>query len=79
MRLLRRLWIRAWPRAKPSAEFGETSERLNRLLEAIFLREKARVVQGGYPFGISVIAVAEKPAKPAGDAGDARAPGGTAQ
>jgi SAM-dependent methyltransferase len=60
MRLLRRLWVRAWPRTEPSAEFGKSSGPLDRLLEAIFSSEKQRVLRGGYPFGISVLAIGEK-------------------
>ena len=60
MRLLRRIWLRAWPSSKPSTEFGATAEPLNRLLQATLSAEKSRVVQGGYPFGVSVICVAQK-------------------
>jgi SAM-dependent methyltransferase len=60
MRLLRRIWLRVWPWSKPSTEFGATPEPLNRLLEATLGAEKSRVVAGGYPFGVSVICVAQK-------------------
>ena len=60
MRLLRRIWLRVSPSAEPSTEFGSTSEPLNRLLEATLGAEKSRVVKGGYPFGVSVICVAQK-------------------
>ena len=58
-RLMRRGWLRVWPWAKPSTEFGATAEPMNRLLEAIFIAEKSRVVRGGFPFGVSVICVAQ--------------------
>ncbi len=60
MRVLRRIWLRVSPWSKPSTEFGATVWPLNRLLEATFCAEKSRVVQGGYPFGTSVICVAQK-------------------
>ncbi len=46
--------------SKPSPEFGATAEPLNRLFEATLCAEKSRVVRGGYPFGVSVICVAQK-------------------
>ncbi len=60
MRLLRRIRLRVWPWSKRSTEFGATAEPLNRLFAAILCAEKSRVVQGGYPFGVSVICVAQK-------------------
>ncbi len=60
MRLLRRSWLRVWPWSKPATEFGATAQPLNRLFAAILCAEKSRVVRGGYPFGVSVICVAQK-------------------
>lgn len=60
MRLLRRSWLRVWPWSKPSPEFGVTPQPLNRLFEATLCAEKSRVVRGGYPFGVSVICVAQR-------------------
>ena len=60
MRLLRRIWLRVWPSSEPSTEFGSTAEPLNRLLQATLGAEKSRVLKGGYPFGVSVICVAQK-------------------
>jgi SAM-dependent methyltransferase len=74
MRLLRRLWVRVWPWAEASAEFGKSSGALNRLLEAIFGSEKQRVLRGGYSFGISIIAIGEKRSAGSDSAAD---PGGT--
>ena len=46
--------------SKPSTEFGQIAQPLNRLFAAILCAEKSRVVRGGYPFGVSVICVAQK-------------------
>ena len=59
-RMLGRLWSRLRPKRKPSPEFGSVPLGLNRLLAATFRSEKARVLRGGYPFGISVLCVAQK-------------------
>ena len=60
LRLLRRMWLRLWPTAEPSSEFGHVPKPLNEALRRVFLFEKARVLRGGYPFGVSVICVAQK-------------------
>ncbi len=60
VRLLRRFWVWAWPWAHASTEFDESGGVLSAALEKIFRAEKDRVLRGGYPFGISVLGVAEK-------------------
>ncbi len=60
IRLLRRLWLRLNPRAEQSTEFGHVPEPLNRILYRAFVHEKSRVLRGGYPFGTSVLCVAQK-------------------
>ncbi len=62
VRLLRRLWLRVWPWSKPSTEFGHVPERLNRWLSRAFAFEGPRLLRGGYPFGMSVLCVAQKEA-----------------
>ncbi len=61
VRMFRRLWLWLWPGAEPSSEFGHVSEPLNRWLGQAFALEKRRVLRGGYPFGTSVLCVAQKP------------------
>ncbi len=67
-RLLRRIWLRLWPSSKPSTEFGHVPDPLNRWLTRAFASEGPRVLRGGYPFGTSVLCVAQK------EAGAARTP-----
>ncbi len=62
VRLLRRLWLRIWPWSKPSTEFGHVPEPLNGWLSRAFAFEGPRLLRGGYPFGMSVLCVAQKEA-----------------
>ena len=59
-RLLQHLAGILRPNRKPAAEFGELPPLLNSLFKRIFLLEQGRVLNGGFPFGVSVLAVAEK-------------------
>lgn len=63
VRLLRRVWLRLSPTSKPSTEFGHVPEPLNRWLERAFASEGPRMLRGGYPFGTSVLCVAQKEAQ----------------
>ncbi len=63
VRLLRRLWLRVWPWSQPSTEFGHVPDPLNRWLSRAFASEGPRLLRGGYPFGMSVLCIAQKEAE----------------
>ena len=59
----RRFWLRVWPWSQPSTEFGHVPDPLNRWLSRAFASEGPRLLQGGYPFGMSVLCIAQKEAE----------------
>jgi hypothetical protein len=52
-------------RRPPASDLARVPRRLNALLLRILRSERSRVLAGGFPAGLSVFAVADRPGTPA--------------
>jgi SAM-dependent methyltransferase len=57
-------------RGRSRADQGNVGSVLNAVLRTVFAAEKHMLLQGSLPFGVSLIAVAQRPAAPAAGGGD---------